>query len=144
MCLRSTTSCNSAQTQLQSLRDSIIHLTAERDTLKKDLEIKNNDILEKSKTITQVKKIGRRYKSQYEELKSQHDKVHLSWKYIWVWGESQLNLYFYFSQLVEEMSAKIKSVVGLDQEENKADEELLRVKEELNSLREEVIKKPHI
>lgn len=30
---------------------------------------------EKNKTITQVKKIGRRYKSQYEELKAQHDKV---------------------------------------------------------------------
>lgn len=42
------------------------------------------------------------------------------------------------------MSAKSKSVVGLDQEENKADEELLRVKEELNSLKEEVIRKPHI
>lgn len=42
------------------------------------------------------------------------------------------------------MSAKTKSVVGLDQEENKADEELLRVKEELNSLKEEVIKQPHI
>lgn len=42
------------------------------------------------------------------------------------------------------MSAKTKSAVGLDQEENKADEELLRVKEELNSLKEEVIKKPHI
>lgn len=42
------------------------------------------------------------------------------------------------------MSAKTKSVVSLDQEENKADKELLRVKEELNSLKEEVIKKPHI
>ncbi|TWW73489.1 Nucleoprotein TPR NPC-associated intranuclear protein [Takifugu flavidus] len=113
---RSTASCNSAQAQLQSLRDSITHLTAERDTLKKDLEIKKNDIIEKSKTITQVKKIGRRYKSQYEALKSQHDK------------------------LVEEMSAKTKSVVGLDQEENKADKELLRVKEELNSLKEEAKK----
>ncbi|XP_056913604.1 nucleoprotein TPR isoform X5 [Takifugu flavidus] len=114
--LQSTASCNSAQAQLQSLRDSITHLTAERDTLKKDLEIKKNDIIEKSKTITQVKKIGRRYKSQYEALKSQHDK------------------------LVEEMSAKTKSVVGLDQEENKADKELLRVKEELNSLKEEAKK----
>lgn len=75
VCLRSTASCNSAQSQLQNLRDSVTHLTAERDTLKKDLEIKSNDILEKNKTITQVKKIGRRYKSQYEELKSQHDKV---------------------------------------------------------------------
>uniref|UniRef100_H3CJ19 Nucleoprotein TPR/MLP1-2 domain-containing protein n=1 Tax=Tetraodon nigroviridis TaxID=99883 RepID=H3CJ19_TETNG len=72
---RSTASCNSAQSQLQNLRDSVTHLTAERDALKKDLETKNNDILEKNKTITQVKKIGRRYKSQYEELKIQHDKA---------------------------------------------------------------------
>lgn len=33
------------------------------------------DIQEKVKTITQVKKIGRRYKTQYEELKAKHDKV---------------------------------------------------------------------
>lgn len=58
--------------------------------------------------------------------------------------KSQLILKLYFSQLVEEMSANTKSVVVLDQEENKADEELFRVKEELNSLKEEVIKKPHI
>lgn len=53
------------------------HLTSERDGLKNDLETKNRDILEKNKTITQVKKIGRRYKTQYEELKAQHDKVGL-------------------------------------------------------------------
>lgn len=75
VCLRSSASCNSAQSQLQNLRDSVTQLTAERDTLKKDLETKSNDNVEKSKTITQVKKIGRRYKSQYEELKIQHDKV---------------------------------------------------------------------
>lgn len=46
------------------------------------------------------------------------------------------------SQLVEETSAKTKSVVGLDQA-NKADEELLKVKDELNALKEEVIKKPY-
>ncbi|CAF94122.1 unnamed protein product, partial [Tetraodon nigroviridis] len=114
---RSTASCNSAQSQLQNLRDSVTHLTAERDALKKDLETKNNDILEKNKTITQVKKIGRRYKSQYEELKIQHDK------------------------LVEDMSAKTKSATGLNQEVNKADEELVKVKEELNKLKEEA-KKP--
>uniref|UniRef100_A0A3Q3IRA9 Nucleoprotein TPR n=1 Tax=Monopterus albus TaxID=43700 RepID=A0A3Q3IRA9_MONAL len=70
-------SSNSAQGQLQGLRDSVARLTAERDTLKKDLETKIRDILEKSKTIAQVKKIGRRYKTQYEELKAQHDKVGL-------------------------------------------------------------------
>uniref|UniRef100_A0A3Q3IUV0 Nucleoprotein TPR n=1 Tax=Monopterus albus TaxID=43700 RepID=A0A3Q3IUV0_MONAL len=74
---RSSASSNSAQGQLQGLRDSVARLTAERDTLKKDLETKIRDILEKSKTIAQVKKIGRRYKTQYEELKAQHDKVGL-------------------------------------------------------------------
>lgn len=58
-------------------------LTTERDKLKKDVETKTNEIQEKNKTITQVKKIGRRYKSQYEELKVQHDKVGLQlWKSI--------------------------------------------------------------
>lgn len=41
------------------------------------------------------------------------------------------------------MSAKTKSAVGLNQEVNKADEELPKVKEELNTLKEEVIKKLH-
>lgn len=63
------------QSQLQGLKDSVARLTSERDTLKKDVETKSNDILEKTKTITQVKKIGRRYKTQFEELKVQHDKV---------------------------------------------------------------------
>lgn len=79
MCIRSSASSNSAQNQLQALRDSLAIVTSERETLKKDLEAKNNDILEKNKTITQVKKIGRRYKGQYEELKAQHDKVGLWW-----------------------------------------------------------------
>lgn len=77
MCNRSSASSNAAQSQLQALRDSVARLTSERDSLKKDLETKNSDILEKNKTITQVKKIGRRYKTQYEELKAQHDKVGL-------------------------------------------------------------------
>uniref|UniRef100_A0A3B4UI63 Translocated promoter region, nuclear basket protein n=1 Tax=Seriola dumerili TaxID=41447 RepID=A0A3B4UI63_SERDU len=70
-------SSNSAQSQLQALRDSVAQLTTERDAQKKQLETKTNDILEKNKTINQVKKIGRRYKTQYEELKAQHDKVGL-------------------------------------------------------------------
>uniref|UniRef100_A0A3B4B2R2 Uncharacterized protein n=1 Tax=Periophthalmus magnuspinnatus TaxID=409849 RepID=A0A3B4B2R2_9GOBI len=65
---------NSAQSQLQALKDTVARLTTERDNAKKDLETKNHDIQEKNKTITQVKKIGRRYKTQYEELKAQHDK----------------------------------------------------------------------
>uniref|UniRef100_A0A3Q3G582 Translocated promoter region a, nuclear basket protein n=1 Tax=Labrus bergylta TaxID=56723 RepID=A0A3Q3G582_9LABR len=71
------TSSNSAQSQLQAFRDSVARLTSERDSLKKDVETKNGDILEKIKTINQVKKIGRRYKTQYEELKVQHDTVGL-------------------------------------------------------------------
>uniref|UniRef100_A0A3P9BWJ2 Nucleoprotein TPR n=1 Tax=Maylandia zebra TaxID=106582 RepID=A0A3P9BWJ2_9CICH len=45
---------NSAQSQLHGLRESVARLTSERDSLKKDLETKNNDIVEKNKTITQV------------------------------------------------------------------------------------------
>ncbi len=61
---------------MQNLQDSLGKVTTERDSLKKELEAKTMDIQEKLKTITQVKKIGRRYKTQYEELKEQHDKVH--------------------------------------------------------------------
>lgn len=74
---RSNASSNSAQNQLQGFRDSLARLTSERDKVKKDLENSNSEMQEKNKTITQVKKIGRRYKSQYEELKAQHDKVGL-------------------------------------------------------------------
>uniref|UniRef100_A0A3P8NC28 Nucleoprotein TPR n=1 Tax=Astatotilapia calliptera TaxID=8154 RepID=A0A3P8NC28_ASTCA len=51
---RSSASGNSAQSQLHGLRESVARLTSERDSLKKDLETKNNDIVEKNKTITQV------------------------------------------------------------------------------------------
>lgn len=77
MLIRSSASSNSAQSQLQALKDSVARLTSERDVAKKELETKSNDLVEKNKTITQVKKIGRRYKTQYEELKAQHDKVGL-------------------------------------------------------------------
>lgn len=60
---------------MQNLQDSLGKVTTERDNLKKELEAKTLDIQEKLKTITQVKKIGRRYKTQFEELKEQHDKV---------------------------------------------------------------------
>uniref|UniRef100_A0AAY4CT06 Nucleoprotein TPR n=1 Tax=Denticeps clupeoides TaxID=299321 RepID=A0AAY4CT06_9TELE len=72
---RTQTSYTTAQSQVQSLQDSLSKATAERDNIKKDLEAKVLDIQEKAKTITQVKKIGRRYKTQYEELKEQHDKM---------------------------------------------------------------------
>uniref|UniRef100_A0A8C1R615 Nucleoprotein TPR n=1 Tax=Cyprinus carpio TaxID=7962 RepID=A0A8C1R615_CYPCA len=63
------------QSQVQNLQDSLGKVTTERDNLKKELEAKTVDIQEKVKTITQVKKIGRRYKTQYEELKELHDKM---------------------------------------------------------------------
>lgn len=61
---------------MQNLQDNLGKITTERDSLKKELDAKTVDIQEKLKTITQVKKIGRRYKTQYEELKEQHEKVH--------------------------------------------------------------------
>lgn len=73
---RSQASITTAQSQVQNLQDSLGKVTTERDSLKKELEAKTLDIQEKVKTITQVKKIGRRYKTQYEELKEQHDKVY--------------------------------------------------------------------
>uniref|UniRef100_A0A671PEJ0 Nucleoprotein TPR n=1 Tax=Sinocyclocheilus anshuiensis TaxID=1608454 RepID=A0A671PEJ0_9TELE len=72
---RSQASITTAQSQVQNLQDSLGKVTTERDNLKKELEAKTVDIQEKVKTITQVKKIGRRYKTQYEELKEQHDKA---------------------------------------------------------------------
>uniref|UniRef100_A0A9J8D7I1 Nucleoprotein TPR n=1 Tax=Cyprinus carpio carpio TaxID=630221 RepID=A0A9J8D7I1_CYPCA len=72
---RSQASITTAQSQVQNLQESLGKVTTERDNLKKELEAKTVDIQEKLKTITQVKKIGRRYKTQYEELKEQHDKM---------------------------------------------------------------------
>ncbi|TSN03387.1 Nucleoprotein TPR [Bagarius yarrelli] len=72
---RANASTSALQSQGQNLRENIAKLTTERDNLKKELEAKFLDIQEKIKTITQVKKIGRRYKTQYEELKAQHDKM---------------------------------------------------------------------
>ncbi|XP_051954824.1 nucleoprotein TPR-like isoform X2 [Xyrauchen texanus] len=63
------------QSQLQNLRENLGKVMFERDSLRKDMEAKNLDIQEKIKTITQVKKIGRRYKTQYEELKVEYDKM---------------------------------------------------------------------
>ena len=65
----------SLQSQIQSLRDNMSKTTDERNALKKELEVKNQELQEKVRTITQVKKIGRRYKTQYDELKVEHDKV---------------------------------------------------------------------
>ncbi|XP_054835296.1 nucleoprotein TPR isoform X2 [Eublepharis macularius] len=72
---RSNASLTTSQNLTQSLREDLTRTKAEKDALQKELEAKLADIQEKVKTITQVKKIGRRYKTQYEELKAQHDKV---------------------------------------------------------------------
>ncbi|KAG9351114.1 hypothetical protein JZ751_025004 [Albula glossodonta] len=72
---RSNASNTTIQSQVHNLRENLGKVTAERDNLKKEMEAKVLDIQEKVKTITQVKKIGRRYKTQYEELKVQHDKM---------------------------------------------------------------------
>ncbi|KAG1963734.1 nucleoprotein TPR [Pimephales promelas] len=71
---RSGSSVTMLQSQVQNLRENLGKVMVERDNLKKDQEAKNVDIQEKLKTITQVKKIGRRYKTQYEELKVKYDK----------------------------------------------------------------------
>lgn len=65
----------SLQGQIQSLRDNTNKMVEERNALKKELETKTHEVQEKVQTITQVRKIGRRYKTQYDELKIQHDKV---------------------------------------------------------------------
>ncbi|CAB1460394.1 unnamed protein product, partial [Pleuronectes platessa] len=118
---RSSASSNSTQSQLQGIRDSVAQQISEKENLKKDLETKKNEILEKNKTITQVKKIGRRYKTQYDELKVQHDK------------------------LVAETASKAGSEAGpsqeVQQELAKAQEELNKAREELKTLKEDVQKK---
>uniref|UniRef100_A0A8C8I153 Nucleoprotein TPR n=1 Tax=Oncorhynchus tshawytscha TaxID=74940 RepID=A0A8C8I153_ONCTS len=61
--------------QVQILREGLGKVSSERDALRRDVEAKNLDIQEKFRTITQVRKIGRRYKAQYDELKVEHDKM---------------------------------------------------------------------
>ncbi|XP_008293744.1 translocated promoter region b, nuclear basket protein [Stegastes partitus] len=72
---RSNNLTTSLQNQIQNLRDNMSKITDERNTLKKEVETKNQELQEKARTITQVKKIGRRYKTQYDELKVEHDKL---------------------------------------------------------------------
>ncbi|XP_072536890.1 translocated promoter region b, nuclear basket protein isoform X2 [Salminus brasiliensis] len=72
---RSSGSVTTLQSQVHNLRENLGKVTVERDGLKKDVDAKVLDLQDKVKTITQVKKIGRRYKTQYEELKVQHDKM---------------------------------------------------------------------
>uniref|UniRef100_A0A8C7N8F8 Nucleoprotein TPR n=1 Tax=Oncorhynchus kisutch TaxID=8019 RepID=A0A8C7N8F8_ONCKI len=72
---RSGGSVTSLQSQVQMLREGLGKVSSDRDALRRSMEAKNLDIQEKFRTITQVKKIGRRYKTQYEELKVEHDKA---------------------------------------------------------------------
>ncbi|CAB1324105.1 unnamed protein product [Coregonus sp. 'balchen'] len=72
---RSGGSVTTLQNQVQMLREGLGKVSSERDALRRSVEAKNLDIQEKFRTITQVKKIGRRYKTQYEELKVEHDKM---------------------------------------------------------------------
>uniref|UniRef100_A0AAQ4P610 Nucleoprotein TPR n=1 Tax=Gasterosteus aculeatus aculeatus TaxID=481459 RepID=A0AAQ4P610_GASAC len=65
----------SLQSQVQNLRDNMSKINDERNVLKKEVETKNQELQEKVQTITQVKKIGRRYKTQYDDLKVEHDKL---------------------------------------------------------------------
>uniref|UniRef100_UPI00398E7D17 translocated promoter region b, nuclear basket protein isoform X4 n=1 Tax=Pristiophorus japonicus TaxID=55135 RepID=UPI00398E7D17 len=64
-----------SQRDVQTLKTELARLTVDRDKLKQEMLARVADIQEKNKTITQVKKIGRRYKTQYEELKAQYDKM---------------------------------------------------------------------
>lgn len=72
---RSNASLTNNQNLIQSLKEDLNKVRTEKESVQKDLDAKIIDIQEKVKTITQVKKIGRRYKTQYEELKAQQDKV---------------------------------------------------------------------
>ncbi|XP_078417520.1 translocated promoter region b, nuclear basket protein isoform X3 [Cetorhinus maximus] len=64
-----------SQRDVQTLKAELTRVTVDRDKLKQEMLARVSDIQEKNKTITQVKKIGRRYKTQYEELKAQYDKM---------------------------------------------------------------------
>lgn len=72
---RASNTTTSLQGQIQSLRDNTNKIVEERNVLKKEMETKNQEVQDKVRTIMQVKKIGRRYKTQYDELKVQHEKV---------------------------------------------------------------------
>ncbi|XP_076007357.1 translocated promoter region b, nuclear basket protein [Genypterus blacodes] len=65
----------SLQYQIQNIRDNLAKITEENNSLKKEVNLKKQDLLEKVRTTNQVKKIGRRYKTQYDELKLEHDKL---------------------------------------------------------------------
>lgn len=69
------TTVSGLQSQVQSLRENVGKVSEERNGLKRDLDQKVQELQERVNTIIQVKKIGRRYKTQYDDLKAEHDKV---------------------------------------------------------------------
>ncbi|XP_078074443.1 translocated promoter region b, nuclear basket protein isoform X2 [Mustelus asterias] len=73
--VRLNASSSVSQRDVQTLKAELSRVTLERDKIKQEMLARVSDIQEKNKTITQVKKIGRRYKTQYEELKAQYDKM---------------------------------------------------------------------
>ena len=73
--LRAGATVSGLQSQVQGLRENMSKVCDERNLLKRDLEQKNQELEGKMSTINQVKKIGRRYKTQYEDLKAEHEKV---------------------------------------------------------------------
>nr|F1MA98.1 RecName: Full=Nucleoprotein TPR; AltName: Full=Megator; AltName: Full=NPC-associated intranuclear protein; AltName: Full=Translocated promoter region protein [Rattus norvegicus] len=75
---RSNASLTNNQNLIQSLKEDLSKVRTEKESIQKDLDAKIIDIQEKVKTITQVKKIGRRYKTQFEELKAQQKAMETS------------------------------------------------------------------
>ncbi|KAM6948188.1 nucleoprotein TPR [Aplochiton taeniatus] len=139
---RSAAAASTAQSQLQSLRDSVSKLTAEQDALKKNIETKTSDLLERNRTITQVKKIGRRYKTQYEELKAQHDKLveeNAARPELAQNQESQQEV----QKLKEELQASSEEAQKSKEEVERSKEETKKSKEEVERSKEETKKARH-
>uniref|UniRef100_A0A671N6C3 Nucleoprotein TPR n=1 Tax=Sinocyclocheilus anshuiensis TaxID=1608454 RepID=A0A671N6C3_9TELE len=148
---RSQASITTAQSQVQTLQDSLGKVTTERDNLKKGLEAKTVDIQEKLKTITQVKKIGRRYKTQYEELKEQHDKPAQEHEDHQASVQEILNLKSSLSQTqnrTSELETQLDSIQKMVQEREaevkSLQEQLAQVQPELSRLRAELQEKGNL
>uniref|UniRef100_A0A8C1ZSY5 Nucleoprotein TPR n=1 Tax=Cyprinus carpio TaxID=7962 RepID=A0A8C1ZSY5_CYPCA len=156
---RSVSSITTAQSQVQNLQESLGKVTTERDNLKKELEAKTVDIQEKLKTITQVKKIGRRYKTQYEELKEQHDKMvaeaaskpaqehedrQASVQEIQNLKSSLSQTQNRTSELETQLDSIQKTVQEREAEVKSLQEQLAQVQPELSSLRAEIQEKSNL
>uniref|UniRef100_A0A8C1ZSX1 Nucleoprotein TPR n=1 Tax=Cyprinus carpio TaxID=7962 RepID=A0A8C1ZSX1_CYPCA len=148
-----------SQSQVQNLQESLGKVTTERDNLKKELEAKTVDIQEKLKTITQVKKIGRRYKTQYEELKEQHDKMvaeaaskpaqehedrQASVQEIQNLKSSLSQTQNRTSELETQLDSIQKTVQEREAEVKSLQEQLAQVQPELSSLRAEIQEKSNL